>query len=139
MIFHPKQGERVKTDRDYIVVFSDWTNEQPLRVLAHLKMSDDYYSLKKGTVLSWDKVLLYGWLALKNRLRGAFTRMGTMDLSDVGYDAFLSNGKREERLVAQPGEHIRLRLINAAASSYFDVEFAGGPMTIVSADGVDVR
>jgi len=139
MIFHPKQGERVKTDRDYIVVFSDWTNEQPLRVLAHLKMSDDYYSLKKGTVLSWDKVLLYGWPALKNRLRGAFTRMGTMDLSDIGYDAFLSNGKREEHLVAQPGEHIRLRLINAAASSYFDVEFAGGPMTIVSADGVDVR
>jgi len=139
IIFHPKHGERVKADRDYIVVFSDWTDEQPVRVLAHLKMDGDYYSLKKGTVLSWDKVLQYGWPAFKNRIRGAFTRMGAMDLSDIGYDAFLSNGKREEHLIAQPGEHIRLRLINAAASSYFNVEFAGGPMTIVSADGIDVQ
>jgi len=65
--------------------------------------------------------------------------MGPMDLSDVGYDAFLVNGQTESLLNANPGETIRIRLINAAASSYFNVEFAGEVMTIVASDGVDVE
>lgn len=62
-----------------------------------------------------------------------------MDISDVGYDLFLANGQKITHLEARPGETIRLRLINAASSSYFYVEFAGDPMTIVAADGVDVE
>jgi FtsP/CotA-like multicopper oxidase with cupredoxin domain len=42
-------------------------------------------------------------------------------------------------LKANAGETIRIRLINAAASSYFNVEFAGEVMTIVASDGVDVE
>jgi len=139
LIFHPIGGETIKTDRDYVVVLSDWTNEKPENVLANLKKDGDYYALKKNSVQSWDKVLQNGRVAIKNRLRGAWTRMGPMDLSDIGYDAFLTNGKQISHLDAKPGETIRIRLINAAASSYFKIEFAGGPMKIVSADGVDVE
>lgn len=138
IIFHPQDGEKIKTDRDYVIVFSDWINEKPSRVLANLKRDGDYYALKKGTVLSWNKVLGYGWPGIKNRLRSSLNRMGPMDISDIGYDAFLSNGKQKEHLAALPEELIRLRLINAAASTYFNIEFAGGPMTIVSADGIDI-
>lgn len=138
LVFRPKV-ETIQVDREYVVVFSDWTNERPMEVLRHLKREGEYYALQKDSVQSWDRVIANGSKAIRNRLRSAWTRMGPMDLSDVGYDAFLANGEAVHRLgPARPGERVRLRMINAAASSYFDIEFAGGPMTIVSADGVDL-
>jgi FtsP/CotA-like multicopper oxidase with cupredoxin domain len=139
LVFHPKNGELIKTDRDDVVVLSDWTNENPDQVLANLKKDGDYYALKKHSVQSWDRVFKNGTPALKNRLKSSSTRMGPMDLSDVGYDAFLANGQTESSLEAKPGETVRIRLINAGASSYFNVEFAGEAMIIVAADGIDVE
>ena len=139
LVFHPKK-EKVPAKHNYVVVFSDWTNESPDRVMANLKKDGDYYALKKGSVQSWLKVLQNGKEAVKNRLQGSWTRMGPMDISDVGYDAFLVNGVQKHQLGnARKGDKVRVRMVNAAASSYFNVEFAGGDMTIVSADGVDVN
>ena len=121
------------------VVLSDWTDEDPNQVMHNLKKSDDYYALKKDSVQSWAKVIQSGSEAIKHRLDGALMRMGPMDISDVGYDVFLVNGQRTFALPnIKVGETVRLRLINAGASSYFNVAYAGGPMTIVAADGVDV-
>lgn len=139
LVFHPENGERSKTDHDYVLVLSDWIDENPKQVLANLKKDGDYYALKKGSIQSWDRVFANGLEAIKYRLQNAWTRMGPMDLSDVGYDAFLANGKQESYLKASSGETVRVRLINAAASSFFNVEFAGAPMTIVSSDGVDIE
>lgn len=140
MVFHPKEGEKVKADHDIVVVLSDWTDENPNKVMHNLKKSDDYYALKKNSVQSWLKVIQHGKQAIKNRINGAWIRMGPMDISDVGYDAFLVNGVKEQRLPnIQSGDTVRLRVINAAASSYFYFEYAGGAMNIVSADGVDVE
>ncbi len=138
LVFHPEK-ETIAAERDYVVVLSDWTDEAPERVLRNLKKDGDYYARKKNSVQSWNRVLAHGWGAVKNRLHGAWIRMGPMDPSDVGYDLFLANGKREQTLEANAGERVRLRLINAAASSYFNVEFAGGAMTIVAADGIEVE
>jgi len=126
--------------QDKILVWSDWTDDDPDNILRNLKRDGDYYALKKGTVQSWDKVVANGTSAIKKRLSDAFSRMAPMDLSDVAYDAFLANGDVNHQLLnAKPGETVRVRMINAAASSYFNIEFSGGPMTIVSADGVDVE
>ncbi len=65
--------------------------------------------------------------------------MNAMDVSDVGYDAFLINGQRETQIEGRPGERVRLRLINAAAATYFYVQSSTGPMTIVAADGPAVQ
>ena len=140
LVFHPKDGEKYKADREYVAVLSDWTNENPMQVLRNLKKDGDYYALKKDSVQSWIKVFQYGSEAIKNRLNSSWTRMGPMDLSDVGYDAFLLNGKKESAVDGlKGGETVRLRIVNASASSYQYVEFAGGPMTIVAADGVDTE
>lgn len=135
IVFHPRQKEHPPADHDRVVVLSDWTDENPKTVLSNLKKDGDYYALKKGTVQSWDNVIRHGRAAVVNRLRNSWSRMGPMDISDVGYDAFLANGKREENVYASPGETVLIRLINSAASTYFNVEFAGGPITIVAADG----
>lgn len=139
LVFRPQEGERMPADKDYTLILSDWTNESPDQVLANLKKDGDYYALKKQAVQSWDKVISHGSQAIKNKLRHSWMRMEGMDLSDVGYDAFLSNGKQQESLPAQPHDKVRIRLINAAASSYFNVEFAHAPMMVVAADGVDVE
>ncbi|WP_321389850.1 multicopper oxidase domain-containing protein [Emcibacter sp.] len=138
IVFHPKKENR-DYDQDLVMVLSDWTDENPNQVMRNLKRDGDYYALKKDSVQSWDRVLEHGWQAVKNRMDGSLSRMGPMDISDVGYDLFLINGKRVSEHQVKPGEKVRLRIINAAASSYFNVEFAGGPMTVIAADGVDVK
>ncbi len=139
LVFHPETAN-TKYSQDQVLVFSDWTNENPKQVLANLKKDGDYYALKKDSVQSWIKVIQNGKQGIANRILGSLSRMGPMDISDVGYDAFLTNGVTKLNLCsAQKGDKIRLRLINAAASSYFNVEFSGGNMTIIAADGIDVE
>ena len=131
-------GQASDDEKDEVVVLSDWTTERPSRILANLKKEGDWYALKKKSVASWDKVFTHGFLAIWHRIHSAWTRMGPMDISDVGYDAFLINGKIESHLLARPGDTLRLRMINAGASTYFYVQMADLPMEIVSADGMDV-
>ncbi len=138
IIFNEKQ-QHYQYDEEKVIVLSDWINENPKQVLRNLKREDDYYSLKKDAVQSWDKIIANGLPALKNRFNRARIRMGAMDISDVGYDAFLINGKQQSSNEdVKPGSKVRLRIINAGASSYFYVDYAGGEMTIIEADGVAV-
>lgn len=88
---------------------------------------------------SWNRVFENGFDAIKLRLKNSFDRMGPMDIADVAYDAFLINGARDSHLgFSKKDDVIKLRLINASSSSYMWFEFAGGQMTVIAADGVDV-
>lgn len=137
IIIHPKT-EVIKADKELVALISDWSDENPDQIVKNLKKDGDYYLYKKGTVRSYWGALRSG--GLKNLLDGEWQRMGGMDLSDVGYDAFLINGKRDSQLaVVHPGQKIRLRIINAASSSYFHVSLAGLPMRVVAADGIDIE
>ena len=62
-----------------------------------------------------------------------------MDIADVAYDRFLANGKPETTLHAKLGETVRLRIIDGSATTYFHLEYAGSPMTIIAADGIAVK
>lgn len=138
LVFH-KADPQVNIPEE-VVVFSDWTNEAPGAVLANLKKDDDYYAFKKNSVQSWDRVIQNGPEAIANRLQSNLQRMAPMDLADVGYDAFLVNGARSSAIAADANAgEMKLRLVNGSTSSYFDVEYAGGPMTLVAADGLDVE
>lgn len=138
LVFYPEH-EVKDYDEEHVLVLSDWTDENPEQVLANLKKDPDYYALKKDSVQSWFKVLGNGAEAVKIRIKNAWTRMGPMDMSDIGYDAFLINGKKASILShAKPGARVKLRIINAAASSYFIFEYSGGPMKVIESDGVKV-
>ncbi len=133
---HPKK-KPLAYDKEAVLVISDWSDENADQIAHNLRKDGDYYLRKKDSMRSY----LGAWLAggLKNQLGNEWQRMGGMDLSDVGYDAFLINGKRDaQSLNARPGEKLRLRIINAGASSYFYVAM-GIPMQVISADGVDVQ
>jgi CopA family copper-resistance protein len=135
-LIHPKT-KPFAYDKEVVAVLSDWSDENADSILKNLRKDGDYYLYKKGTMRSWLGALQAG--SLGNYLYNEWTRMGGMDYSDVGYDAFLINGKRDSQLlVAHPGEKVRVRIINAAASTYFHVALGKSPMRVVSADGVDI-
>jgi FtsP/CotA-like multicopper oxidase with cupredoxin domain len=137
IVVEPAQGEVHQSDRDYVVMFSDWTNEKPMEVLRTLMRGSDWYEIKKGSAQSLTGAVKAG--ALKDYLEREKSRMRAMDVSDVYYNAFLVNGQEVQRLEAKPGETVRLRLINAGASTYFYVHSALGPLKIVAADGPPVQ
>jgi FtsP/CotA-like multicopper oxidase with cupredoxin domain len=137
IVIHPKE-KTVKYDKDVVVVISDWSDENADQILRNLRKDGDFYLYKKNSMRSYFGAAAAGGLG--TLLSNEWRRMGGMDLSDVGYDAFLINGKRDSQLlVAHPGEKIRLRIINAAASSYFYVSLGQDPFQVISADGVDTK
>ncbi|NKB33593.1 MAG: multicopper oxidase domain-containing protein [Pseudomonadales bacterium] len=127
--------------QDEVVLLSDWIDDEAESVLHNLKSADDFYAFKKDAVQSWQGVIANGLPAIRNRLNGSYSRMGPMDLADVGYDAFLVNGAQESvvELQDRSSDVIKLRLINGSTSSIFDVEYAGGPMQVLAADGLDIE
>lgn len=124
-------------DQDHVILLSDWTNTDPHKVLRTLKRGSEWFSIQKGTAQSLLGAIRLGMIG--DYLKREFLRMPAMDLSDIAYDRFLVNGKPVLKLEAKGGEKVRLRIINGSASTFFYVEFAGGEMTIISADGQDVE
>jgi CopA family copper-resistance protein len=128
IVIDPKDSSPFRTDRDYVVLFGDATHEDSDQVLRNLKADPGYYNFAKRT--------------LGDRRAWGEMRMDPTDLADVTGYAFLANGKspsENETLIFRKGERIRLRLINGAAMSFFDVRIPGLKMTVVAADGNDVN
>ena len=137
IVIEPREAPAPTSTRDEVIVLGDWTNENPLAVQRALHRGDDWYAIRKGTAQS----VFGAWRA--GQLGAYFDRekslVPPMDLGDVAYDAFLMNGQRRLPLKAKPGETIRLRFINAGAASYFYLDAAMGPLSVIAADGQDVR
>ena len=137
IVIEPKGGERIRADHEEVLVLSDWTNEHPQNVMRSLMRANDWYAIKKGTAQSVFGAAKAGHL--KDYFQREKSRLPPMDVSDVAYDVFLINGQARSSLSAKPGDKVRLRVINAAASTYFYLNSATGPLTIIAADGMDVQ
>jgi FtsP/CotA-like multicopper oxidase with cupredoxin domain len=135
LIIHKKDEPKMP---EYTVLLSDWTDESPQEVHRSLKSMNDYYAIKKDSVQSYGEAARAG--AISAKFKQEWDRMGAMDVSDVYYNAFLTNGKKVD---SQPnfkaGDKVRLRIINGSASTYFWLQFAGGEMSVVASDGIDVE
>jgi len=137
IVVEPRGGVAEASDRDDVIVLSDWTRERPAEVMRTLMSGNEWYSLKKGSIQSVAGAIRAG--ELDSFVEREKSRMPSMDVSDVAYDAFLANGKRSFGLPARNGETVRLRFINAGAATYFYLQSATGPLKIVAADGPAVR
>jgi FtsP/CotA-like multicopper oxidase with cupredoxin domain len=133
IVVEPRNGEPIRADAEHVLVLSDWTRESPYEVMRTLMTGTDWYAIRKGNAQSIAGAAKAG--ALGDYFQRERSRMAPMDISDVAYDAFLVNGQRQIELGGKPGQKIRLRVINAAASSYFYLSSSAGPMNVVAADG----
>lgn len=137
IVIQPKE-KTLDYDKDLVVVLSDWTNEKPMNVLRNLKRGNEWYQVKKGTSVPLSRVIKEG--ALGAQFKFWRDRMEGADITDIYYPAFLSNGKKlAEYPEFKTGEKVRLRFINASASSYYWMDFGDGNPMIVASDGVDVE
>jgi len=136
LIIH-KRNEPQPPMPEYVVLLSDWTNENPKEVLRSLKMENDWYSIEKHSTQNWGEAIMTGNIGTKARQE--WLRMLPMDVSDVYYNKFLLNGQSEQQIPAlKAGDKIKLRIINGSSSTYFWLQFAGGGMSVVASDGSDV-
>lgn len=146
LIIDPKDGAPFKYDRDYVVMLSDWSFTDPEIVFANINRSGDYYNHQKRTVFDFfDDVSKKGWSnAMHERLMWGKMRMNPVDLADVtgATYTYLMNGNSPDMNwtgIFNPGETVRLRFINAAAMSNFDVRIPGLNMDVVMVDGKAVK
>ncbi|MFK7731664.1 MAG: copper resistance system multicopper oxidase [Pseudomonadales bacterium] len=146
IVIEPKGVDPIAFDREYVIVLSDWTFEDPHRVFAKLKKMSDNYNFQQRTVGDFfDDVEAEGFdKASSRRLMWGAMRMNPTDIADVTsatYTYLLNGLSPSENWTGlfQPGERIRLRVINASAMSIFNVRIPGLPMTVVQADGLNVE
>ena len=120
------------------IILSEWTDMKPKEIHRRLHNATDWFAIRKGTTQSYSEAISHGYL--KTKTINEWKRMNAMDVSDVFYNAFLINGKREFQLSKyKKGDKVRLRIANGGASDYFWLTYAGGKITVVASDGNDVE
>ncbi|NOS81599.1 MAG: copper resistance system multicopper oxidase [Nitrospira sp.] len=146
MIIDPVEPEPFRYERDYVVMLSDWSFDSPETLLSNLKKQGGYYNFQKRTAGEFltDVRRMGFWPALQNYLMWDQMRMDPTDFADVtGYTfTYLMNGLSPGGNwtgLFRPGERVRLRLINAASMTLYDVRIPGLTMTVVQADGQNVQ
>lgn len=146
LIIEPREPDPFTYDRDYVVMLSDWTDEEPHRLFAKLKKMSDYYNFNQQTLGDfWRDMQKQGLKpTMENRKLWGEMRMMATDLADVSaYTySYLMNGTAPADNwtgLFNKGEKIRLRFINGAAMTFFDVRIPGLKMTVVAADGQNIH
>lgn len=146
IMIEPAGPERNPADRDYVVMLNDWSDDDPNHIFATLKRQSNYYNFAEPSAPEFFHDVREMGLqrALAKRRMWNRMRMSPSDLSDVGgYTyTYLMNGNAPAGNwtgLFRPGEKIRLRFINGSAMTLFDVRIPGLKMTVIAADGQDVK
>jgi FtsP/CotA-like multicopper oxidase with cupredoxin domain len=143
LIIDPATPEANPPDRDYVVFLSDFTDEDPARILGNLKVDAGYYNTHRRTVGDFlrDARTFGLGAALRDRAAWGQMRMDPTDIADVANYTFLVNGKpaaANETFLFSAGERVRLRVINGSAMTFFDLRIPGLKLNLVAADGRNV-
>lgn len=146
IVIERRGGERFPTERDYVVMLSDWTDLDPERIFSVLKKHSDYYNFGRRTAGRFFSDVRNNGLSqtLADRRMWGEMRMNPTDILDVsGYAyTYLMNGVTPTGNwtgLFSRGEKVRLRFINGSSMSFFDVRIPGLKLTVVATDGVDVE
>ena len=142
IVIDPAGADPVAYDREHVLVLSDWSFLHPHQILDKLKKSPGYFNNQRTTLSG----LIDGSdrMSLEDRRMWGSMRMDPRDILDVNGTTYtyLVNGHGPQENwtgLFRPGERVRLRVINASAMSIFNVRIPGLAMTVVNADGENVR
>ncbi len=146
MVIEPAGRDPVRYDREYVVMLGDWLDGSPEAMFAKLKKQGNYSNYDRRTVGDFlGDAAKDGFRAtLAGRMEWGKMRMDPTDISDITghHFTFLMNGLAPGSNwtgLFRQGERVRLRFINAAAVTFFDVRIPGLRMTVVQADGQNVK
>tara|TARA_R110002072_G_scaffold13418_7_gene56187 strand:+ start:16845 stop:18776 length:1932 start_codon:yes stop_codon:yes gene_type:complete len=146
LIVEPRDGERIRADRQHVVQLSDWTDAVPMDVFRKLKVQSDFYNFNQPSAGDFLRDVKQAGLgdALASRKMWNQMRMSPTDLADLSNAtlSYLLNGQPSSNAwtgLFRSGERVRLRFINGSSNSFYDLRIPGLKMTIVQADGQDVE
>lgn len=146
LIIEPRTGERHPADQDHVIQLSDWTDEDPMHVFSKLKVQSDIYNFSQPSFFDFSEDVASMGLqaALGKRRMWNQMRMNPTDLADLSAATmtFLMNGAAPAGNwtgLFNKGDRVRLRFINAASNSFYDVRIPGLKLTVIQADGQDVE
>ena len=140
IVIDPAGGDPVAYDREHVVVLSDHSELSPEAIFRKMKVNPGHFNMQRQTLSG----LLAGKdQSLKERAEWGAMRMDPTDIADVNGSTyqFLVNGygpRDNWTALFNPGERVRLRIINASAMTIFNVRIPGLRMTVVQADGLNV-
>lgn len=137
LVIDPAGAEPADYDRDYILLLSEFTPLHPHRIMDRLRKGEGYFNYQQ-TAWADDYPL-----SAADRRMWAEMRMPATDIADVTGSTYtyLANGrgpKEGMEFAFNPGERIRLRVINGSAMTFFNLRIPGLPMTVIAADGQNV-
>ena len=141
IVIDPQGPDPIAYDREHVIVLSDYSFMHPHMVFKRIKQQAGVFNFQKETVAG----LLTGKdQSLQERTDWAKMRMDPTDISDLtgAVLSFLVNGHGPQDNwtgLFKPGERVRLRFINSAAQIVFNVRIPGLKLTVVAADGQNVR
>ena len=146
IIIDPADSDPVRYDREYVVILADWLSGDPEAMIAKLKKQSSYSNYQRQTLGDFigDASKDGFGATVKDRWAWSKMRMDPTDIADITghHFIFLMNGLAPDSTwngLFKPGERVRLRFINAAAVTFFDVRIPGMRMTVVQADGQNVK
>lgn len=147
IVIDPPAGQPgMQADRDYTMLLSDWTDEDPMRVLTKLKVQGDYYNYNQPTVVDFFRDASRDGLkqALDKRRMWNQMRMSPTDLADLSGATltYLTNGVTPAGNwtgLFRPGEKVRLRFINGSGNTFYDVRIPGLKLRVVEVDGQGIE
>ena len=144
IVIEPKGRDPVRADRDYVVQLTDKHPHSGKKIFRNVKRSADYYNRAQRTLedLIRDSKANGLKATLQERKMWGRMRMTPTDVEDIQGFTPLINGQSTKQNwtgIFKAGEKVRLRLINSSAMTYFDVRIPGLKMTVVQADGLDVK
>lgn len=146
IIIDPAGRDPVASDREYVLVLSDWSFIHPHKLFAKLKKNNEVYNFQQRTAVDFIKDAGKNGLGatIADRAMWGRMRMSATDISDVtgAVYTYLINGHSTAdnwTAIFDAGERVRLRVINASAMTIFNFRIPGLPMTVVQADGQHVR
>ena len=140
IVIDPAGPDPIGYDREHVVVLSDHSQLSPEAIFRKLKVNPGHFNMQRQTLSG----LLAGKdQSLKERVEWGAMRMDPTDVADVNGSTytFLVNGhgpRDNWTALFNPGERVRLRIINASAMTIFNVRIPGIRMTVVQADGLNV-
>ncbi|MFO7820607.1 MAG: copper resistance system multicopper oxidase [Lentisphaeria bacterium] len=148
LIVEPAEPDPVGYDVEHSIVLSDWTFENPLSMLRKLKTMEGYYNFQRPTLANIENQMKATGMSaaevIEKRLAWDRMRMDPTDIADItgATYTYLMNGKAADEnptFIAKPGQRVRLRINNASTMTFYDVRIPGLPMTVVQADGQNIK
>ncbi|QNA85517.1 copper resistance system multicopper oxidase [Sphingomonas sp. So64.6b] len=141
IVIDPAGNDPVASDREHVIVLSDWSSLHGHALMRKLKQDTEYFNYQRQTITG---LIAARDQKLRDRLDWGRMRMEPTDISDVtgATYSYLLNGQVSAQGwtgLFTAAERVRLRVINASSMTNFNFRLAGLAMTVVQSDGQNVR